>query len=195
MLREPLESGYISISRANYQVKLPARFQLIAVMNPCPCGYLGGTAERCRCSTERVRQYQGMVSGPLMDRIDMHVNVSRMSDQDREQLLKANKQLGENSETIRRKVAKANARQFARAGKNNASLSQADMRKFCSLSPEDEQRLKQAMQQFKLSTRAFFRILKMARTIADLDDARSEERRVGKRCRSRWGKDGSITRE
>ena len=171
VLREPLESGYISISRASYQVRLPARFQLIAAMNPCPCGYLGDTEGRCRCSTEKVRQYQARVSGPLLDRIDMHVNVSSLSDYDRERLLKGNQQNSENSEEIRARVTQASARQFARAGKNNAFLSQAEMRKYCKLSSEDEQRLKQAMQQFKLSTRAFFRILKMARTIADLDDA------------------------
>lgn len=171
VLREPLESGYISISRANYQVRLPANFQLIAAMNPCPCGYHGDPDGRCRCSREKIRQYQSRVSGPLMDRIDMHVQVSRLSDIDREELLKADKSPGKTSESIRANVIKANARQFARAGKNNASLSQAEMRLYCKLAPEEELRLKQAMHQLKLSTRAFFRILKMARTIADLDDA------------------------
>jgi magnesium chelatase family protein len=173
VMREPLESGHISIARANYQVRLPARFQLIAAMNPCPCGYLGDPEKQCRCSPDRIRQYQARISGPLLDRIDMHITVPRLSDSDRARLLDNNPVTGECSEAIRSRVTAAREVQVERAGTINARLNQAGIRKHCSLGKEDEDYLARAMQQLKLSTRGFFRILKMSRTIADLDGATS----------------------
>ncbi len=170
VLREPLESGYISISRANYQVRLPARFQLIAAMNPCPCGYLGDPDRQCRCSPEKIGRYQSRVSGPLLDRIDLHVQVSRLNDHERSHLMSSKTSSLENSDSMRERVTRARQRQLGRAGKTNATLAHSEILNHCRLSAQDEDYLKQAMQQLKLSTRAFFRILRMSRTIADLDD-------------------------
>jgi len=172
VLREPLESGHISIARASYQVRLPAAFQLIAAMNPCPCGYLGDPERRCRCSPDRIRQYQSRVSGPLLDRIDLHVQVPRLSDRDRKKLLTSKQRGGcETSQLLREQVTQARNRQMHRAGKVNARLVQKEIQQYCQLRQEDEHYLEQAMRKTGFSTRAFFRILKMARTIADLDAA------------------------
>ncbi len=171
VLREPLESGYISISRASYQVRLPARFQLIAAMNPCPCGYLGDPERPCRCSPEKIMRYQSRVSGPLLDRIDLHVQVPRLNDHERNHLMSAKRSSSENSDCMRERVTRARQRQLDRGGKTNAALGQSEILRLCRLSARDEDYLKQTMQPLKLSTRAFFRILRMARTIADLDDA------------------------
>lgn len=171
VLREPLESGYISISRASYQVRLPARFQLIAAMNPCPCGYLGDPERPCRCSPEKIMRYQSRVSGPLLDRIDLHVQIPRLNDHKRSHLMSAKRSSSENSDCMRERVTRARQRQLDRGGKTNAALGQSEILRLCRLSARDEDYLKQTMQQLKLSTRAFFRILRMARTIADLDDA------------------------
>ena len=171
VLREPLESGYISISRASYQVRLPARFQLIAAINPCPCGYLGDPERPCRCSPEKIMRYQSRVSGPLLDRIDLHVQVPRLNDHERNHLMSAKRSSSENSDCMRERVTRARQRQLDRGSKTNAALGQSEILRLCRLSARDEDYLKQTMQQLKLSTRAFFRILRMARTIADLDDA------------------------
>jgi magnesium chelatase family protein len=170
-MREPLEAGEIAISRASYQVRLPAAFQLIAAMNPCPCGYLGDPDRPCRCSPDRVRQYQSRVSGPLLDRIDLHLEVPRLNERDRAQLLTGQAGEGEYSTTLREQVTGARQRQLVRCGKINARLSQAEIRTFCGLKPSDENYLAGIMTRLKLSTRAYFRLLKMARTIADLDKA------------------------
>ncbi|HQU16375.1 MAG: ATP-dependent protease [Chromatiales bacterium 21-64-14] len=167
VLREPLESGHITISRAARQADFPARFQLVAAMNPCPCGYLGDERGRCRCSPEQVQRYRARVSGPLLDRIDLHVEAPRVP-QDR---LLARGPDGESSAQIRQRVSQARARQIARGGKPNAGLANREVEQFCALRPEDSRLLEQAMEHLNLSARAYHRILKVARTIADLAGA------------------------
>ncbi|MGZ4960336.1 MAG: YifB family Mg chelatase-like AAA ATPase [Methylomonas sp.] len=165
VLREPLETGHITISRANRQADFPARFQLIAAMNPCPCGYLGDASGRCHCTSEQVARYRARVSGPLLDRIDMHLEVPRLP---LDMLRKGSAQGEEPSAAIRQRVIAARQIAFERQGKANASLSAAEVKTLCSLSEQGHQLLEQAMEKFGLSHRAYHRILKLARTIADL---------------------------
>jgi len=168
VLREPIESGKITISRAALQAEFPARFQLIAAMNPCPCGYLGEA--RCHCTEEQVRRYRGKVSGPLMDRIDMLIQVPPVAKGLlRHDLLTAPQE--EDSVTVRARVADARARQLSRAGKANYLLRHEELSAFCALADSDYQILEQAISRFGLSARAYHRILKVARTIADLADS------------------------
>ncbi len=165
VLREPLETGHITISRAARQADFPAHFQLIAAMNPCPCGYLGDPSGRCHCSVEQVSRYRAKISGPLLDRIDMHLEVPRVS---HEVLRKGSPEGEESSATIRQRVIQARDIATARSGKANSKLSAADVKKICVLSEQGHQLLEQAMNRFGLSHRAYHRILKLARTIADL---------------------------
>jgi magnesium chelatase family protein len=165
VLREPLETGHITISRATRQADFPARFQLIAAMNPCPCGYLGDSSGRCHCTSEQVSRYRGKISGPLLDRIDMHLEVPRVS---HEVLRKGSPEGQESSIIIRERVIQARARAIARSGKANSHLTAADIKHICPLSEQGHQLLEQAMNRFGLSHRAYHRILKLARTIADL---------------------------
>ncbi len=165
VLREPLETGHITISRAARQADFPARFQLIAAMNPCPCGYLGDPSGRCHCSVEQVSRYRAKISGPLLDRIDMHLEVPRVS---HEILRKGSPEGEESSETIRQRVIQARNIAMTRSGKANSKLSAADVKQICTLSEQGHQLLEQAMNRFGLSHRAYHRILKLARTIADL---------------------------
>lgn len=165
VLREPLESGHITISRANRQSDFPARFQLIAAMNPCQCGYLGDSSGRCHCTSEQVSRYRAKISGPLLDRIDMHLEVPRIS---HEVLRKGSPEGEETSAEIRQRVIKARNIAIARIGKANALLTVPEIKKFCQLSDQGYQLLEQAMNKFGLSHRAYHRILKLARTIADL---------------------------
>jgi magnesium chelatase family protein len=169
VLREPLETGHITISRAARQVDFPARFQLIAAMNPCPCGYLGDISGRCHCTSEQVIRYRTRVSGPLLDRIDMHLEVPRIS---QEVLRKGAVGGEENSATIRTRVLAARTIALTRSGKPNSLLTAKEVKKICILSEQSHQILDQAMDKFGLSHRAYHRILKLARTIADL--AKSE---------------------
>ena len=168
VLREPLESGRIVISRAARQAEFPARFQLIAAMNPCPCGYLGDPSGRCRCTAEQVQRYRMRLSGPLLDRIDMHIEVPRLP---REALLAQGSQTCETSAQVRERVAAAHARQLERCGRSNAQLGNRQIEKVCRLSTDDQRLLEQAIERLTLSARAYHRILKVARTIADLDAA------------------------
>jgi magnesium chelatase family protein len=170
VLREPLESGRITISRAARQAEFPARFQLIAAMNPCPCGYLGDPNGRCHCTSEQVQRYRNRISGPLLDRLDLHVEVPRIS---HSTLRRARQQEPETSRVIRERVIAARARQHARAGVVNAELSNRQVERYCRLSDMDDELLEQALERLALSARAYHRILKVARTIADLagDDA------------------------
>ncbi|MEY4718384.1 MAG: hypothetical protein RL563_1002 [Pseudomonadota bacterium] len=168
VLREPLETGHITISRASRQADFPARFQLIAAMNPCPCGYLGDSSGRCRCSSEQVARYRARVSGPLMDRIDMHLEVPRVP---LEVLRQGSPQGEESSATIRCRVMAARERAYQRQGKTNSALSAKEIHQFCGLSDAAHKLLEQAMDKFGLSHRAYHRILKLARTIADLGHA------------------------
>lgn len=172
VLREPLETGHITISRATRQVDFPARFQLIAAMNPCPCGYLGDVSGRCHCTSEQVARYRGKISGPLLDRIDMHLDVPRVS---HEVLRKGSPEGQESSVTIRQRVEQARSIAMARSGKANSALSAGDVKHICTLSEPGHQLLEQAMNRFGLSHRAYHRILKLARTIADLAGSESIE--------------------
>ncbi|MCL7420095.1 MAG: YifB family Mg chelatase-like AAA ATPase [Methylobacter sp.] len=165
VLREPLETGHITISRASRQADFPARFQLIAAMNPCPCGYLGDVSGRCHCTSEQVMRYRARVSGPLLDRIDMHLEVPRVP---HEVLRKGSPEGEESSATIRARVEAARNIAVTRGGKANAALTAKEVKQFCPLSEQGHQLLEQAMDKFGLSNRAYHRILKLARTIADL---------------------------
>lgn len=163
VLREPLESGHITISRATRQSLFPCHFQLIAAMNPCPCGYLGDTNRSCRCTPESIARYQGKISGPLLDRIDMLVPVAALSTDD---ILRSD--TGEPSAVIAQRVINARAIQHARQEKNNTELSVKEIDHFCAPDTEAEGLLRSAMNKLRWSARAYHRVLKLARTIADL---------------------------
>lgn len=160
-LREPLESGSVTISRASRQANFPARFQLVAAMNPCPCGTRGDPAGTCRCTEEQVARYRSRVSGPLLDRIDLHVEVPRLRDD-------GDCGLAESSAAVRERVARARALQIERAGKPNQRLSVSEFRMHCALGPSSRQLLARAMEKLHLSARARDRVLRVARTIADI---------------------------
>jgi magnesium chelatase family protein len=168
VLREPLESGTITISRAARQAEFPARFQLVAAMNPCPCGFLGEPSGRCRCTPERVRQYRGRLSGPLLDRIDMHVEVPAVP---QHQLLNTQARNGDSSATVQQRVEAARGRQHGRTDCANHRLSDKQVEKVCRLDDAGRALLQQAIDRLGLSARAYHRILKLARTIADLAEA------------------------
>jgi magnesium chelatase family protein len=163
VLREPLESGRITISRAARQADFPAQFQLIAAMNPCPCGYLGHANGRCRCTPDQVSRYRARISGPLLDRIDIQVEVPALPE---EELL--GRGSAEPSAAIRVRTEQAYRRQLERQGKPNAALATVEIDQLCVPDPQGEQLLRQAMRRLDLSARAYHRILKVARTIADL---------------------------
>ena len=163
VLREPLESGSIHISRAMSQVEYPARFQLIAAMNPCPCGYYGDKEEACSCSEFAVRRYRSKISGPLLDRIDLHVEVPRI---DTDELQSG--ETGESTEAIKARVDAARSLQLARRGKANAHLEVSEIDDDCALGENEWALLERAQQRLNLSPRSFHRILRVARTIADL---------------------------
>jgi magnesium chelatase family protein len=165
VLREPLESGYISISRASGKAQYPARFQLVAAMNPCPCGHLGDPTASCRCTAEQVARYQARISGPLLDRIDIQVQVPT---QPPEVLLERQPPTEPASREIRRLVAAARARQQRRQGCSNAVLNNGELEKWCRLDNASRDFLARAMKSLGLSARAYHRILRVARTIADL---------------------------
>ncbi len=165
VLREPLETGHITISRASRQADFPAKFQLIAAMNPCPCGFQGDSSGRCNCTSEQVAKYRAKISGPLLDRIDMHLEVPRVS---HEVLRNGSAEGEESSAQIRARVIAARALAIGRCGKVNAALTSVEVKKYCRLSEQGHQILEQAMDRFGLSHRAYHRILKLARTIADL---------------------------
>ena len=162
-LREPLESGEVHISRASRQCTFLSHFLLVAAANPCPCGYLGDN-ERCACTPEQIARYRNRLSGPLLDRIDMHVNVVPV---DRRELRQANTP-AETSATIRGRVRDARLRQLERQGCSNGSLTGAQLSRSCKLSEQQEILLDTVVERFGLSTRGVHRILRMARTVADL---------------------------
>lgn len=163
VLREPLESGRITISRAARQADFPANFQLIAAMNPCPCGYLGHHNNKCRCTPDQVSRYKAKISGPLLDRIDLHIEVPALKEED---LINAS--VSEHSQAIRARVEKARAKQIHRQGKPNNLLGTKEIEQFCVTDEAGMQLLKQAISRLSLSARAYHRILKVARTIADM---------------------------
>jgi len=166
VLREPLESGTIHISRAARQAEFPARFQLIAAMNPCPCGYFGDPNGQCHCTPEKISRYRGKISGPLLDRIDMHIEVPRL------QYATLHEQhAGESSATIRQRVINARERQLHRSHSTNQALTNKEIEKYCLLDKSDRNMLEKAIEQLGLSARAWHRILRLSRTIADLDNS------------------------
>ncbi len=170
MLRQPLEDGKVLISRANGAVAFPAKFMLVASMNPCPCGYYGDPVRPCTCSGSAVSRYQKRISGPLLDRIDIHVEVPRV---DYQKL--ADERQGEPSRSIRQRVEAAREIQTRRlAGTKltcNSEMGPEEVRRYCAAEPAAQGLLKVAMQQLHLSARAYHRVLKLARTIADLAGA------------------------
>jgi magnesium chelatase family protein len=166
VLREPLESGKITISRAARQADFPAHFQLIAAMNPCPCGFLGHISNKCRCTPDSVLRYQGKISGPLLDRIDMQIQVGALP---HDELV--NRTAGESSIQIAQRVARASEVQLERQGKHNNLLSGSEIDTHCRPDSSGEQLLRTAMTRLNWSARAYHRVLKVARTIADLADA------------------------
>ncbi len=168
VLREPIESGRILISRAARQAEFPARFQLVAAMNPCPCGYAGDTSGRCRCTPDQIERYRGRISGPLLDRIDLHVEVPRLPHAE----LRAGASV-ESSAEVRRRVIASRDRQLARAGKPNALLASREIENDCALTDGGQQLLERAVEKLGLSARGYHRILRVARTIADLASAES----------------------
>ncbi|MCC2971254.1 YifB family Mg chelatase-like AAA ATPase [Massilia sp. IC2-476] len=163
VLREPLESGRITISRAARQADFPARFQLLAAMNPCPCGWLGHASGKCRCTPETAQRYQDRVSGPLLDRIDIQLTLAAMPAESI-----AGQADGEASSAIAERVARAHALQLARQGKPNQRLEPRDIDRYCRPDAAGERLLRAAMQQLHWSARAYHRVLKVARTVADL---------------------------
>ncbi|ADE16323.1 Mg chelatase, subunit ChlI [Nitrosococcus halophilus Nc 4] len=166
VLREPLESGRIVISRAAQQVEFPACVQLVAAMNPCPCGYLGDPKGRCRCTMEQVQRYRARISGPLLDRIDIQIEVPPVP---LKQLRSEPEGTMETSRQIQVRVEAARQRQLARSGQPNSGLSNREVERTCRLGDKDYRLLDQALEQLGLSARAYHRILKLARTIADLE--------------------------
>ena len=164
-LREPLESGRISIARAARQAQFPARFQLVAAMNPCPCGHCGDRSGRCRCTPERIARYRGRISGPLADRIDIKLEVPAPREAD---LVAPT--AGESSSAIKARVEKARASQLARQGNANAGLGTRDIDRHCATDRDGDQLLRHALARLLLSARAYHRVLRVARSIADLAD-------------------------
>ncbi len=163
-LREPMEAGFIAIARAGGQAEFPARFQLVAAMNPCPCGYLGESGGDCGCSAERVRNYRSKISGPLLDRIDIHMPVQRPP----KESLRPGVSSGESSKDVAARVQDARNIQLERARLCNAQLEGDDLSEHCRLTPQGWQILEKAMDRFSMSARAHQKVLKLARTIADL---------------------------
>jgi magnesium chelatase family protein len=170
VLRQPLEQGHVTISRALTSTTFPANFTLVASMNPCPCGYLGDSRHTCKCSAPQIERYMGRISGPLLDRIDLHIEVPSVPFQE----LSASAD-GTSSAVMREQVSKARLVQRQRFGADshrlNARMNSRQLRKFCTLDDEGRGLLKTAMEELGLSARAHDRILRMSRTIADLDSA------------------------
>jgi magnesium chelatase family protein len=167
VLREPLESGHILISRAARQLRFPAQFQLVAAMNPCPCGYAGDTRQRCRCTPDQVQRYRSRISGPLLDRIDMCVEVPTVPLSE----LSAQRSVhGEDSTIVRTRVIRARQHALSRAGRPNSEISNRELERDCAMGPAERKWFDTALERLGLSARAYHRTLRVARTIADLDN-------------------------
>jgi len=175
-LRQPLEEGKITITRSSVTATFPAKFMLIAAMNPCPCGYFGDRSRACHCTSQQIRQYQAKISGPLLDRIDLHIEVPAVKYR-----ALAHKEQGESSAAIKERVNKARAQQIKRLGGGtegifcNALMSEKQIRQYCVIDEESHRLLEMAMDKLGLSARAMNRILKVSRTIADLEYKESIE--------------------
>ena len=169
-LRQPLEDKMVTISRAQGSVTFPANFMLVAAMNPCPCGYYGDPVKECKCSSGEISRYHKRISGPLLDRIDIFVDVPRV---EYEKLTEDS--LAETSEKVRVRTEAARLIQRERLEESglacNAEMTPAEVRRFCQLEPEAHSLLRAAMKQLSLTARAFHRVLKLARTVADLDSS------------------------
>jgi magnesium chelatase family protein len=168
VLRQPLEDGEVTISRAHVAITFPARFMLIAAMNPCPCGYRGDVKHECICSRQTIERYWAKISGPLLDRIDIHIEVPSVEWRDL-----TSKQDSEASEDIRNRVNQARKIQLSRLTRygifSNSQMKSALIRKYCALDQDSLNFLEKVVERLGLSARAYHRILKIARTIADLD--------------------------
>jgi magnesium chelatase family protein len=169
LLRQPLEDKVITISRAQGSLTFPANFMLVGAMNPCPCGYYGDPVKECTCSPSHVARYQKRMSGPFLDRVDIFVEVPRV---DYEKL--TDERLGEESARVQARVAATRSRQQERFRETrltcNAEMTPNEVREYCQVEESAQGLLRAAMQQLSLSARAFHRILKLARTIADMED-------------------------
>lgn len=163
VLRQPLESKEIVISRASRQITFPANFQLIAAMNPCPCGYAFNQDSRCQCSPESIQRYQNRISGPLLDRIDLHIDVPPLQANELQ-----NNAPVEDSMTVRKRVMSAYDSQIQRQQKANFALSPQELEQYAVLDAHAEKMMEVAQQRMNLSARSYHRILRVARTIADL---------------------------
>jgi len=167
-LREPLEERAVTISRAAYSIHYPAHFQLVAAMNPCPCGYWQDGSTRCQCTQEQVRRYQSRLSGPFLDRMDLMVATAAVPLQE---LVTHQPKQTVSSAVVRARVADARVVQQKRAGMLNATLSQTALAEYCALDVEEQGELQASLDQLGFSARSYHRLLKVARTIADLDKA------------------------
>lgn len=165
VLREPMESGEITLSRASHRITYPARFQLVAAMNPCPCGYLGDPEYPCRCTPDQIQRYRSRLSGPLLDRFDLHVQVNRLPPGDL--LTPCSK--GESSARVQERVLRCRERQQERQGGSNAQLTPERLASVCSLGKSERTSLESAARKMHLSGRGLHRTLRVARTIADLN--------------------------
>jgi len=164
-LRQPLEDGVVTVSRASGSFTFPAKFTLVAAQNPCPCGYLGDSSKQCVCTPSQIFKYQKKVSGPLLDRIDLHVEVPRLPFEKMH-----NVQPAESSADIKQRVEDVRRVQQKRFGKakTNSEMNLVEIKQFCAVGQQEEELLKQAMKRYNFSGRSLHRILKVARTIADL---------------------------
>jgi magnesium chelatase family protein len=173
-LRQPMEEGAITITRSSITASFPAKFMLVAAMNPCPCGYFGDRIRTCRCSAQQIRQYQAKISGPLLDRIDMHIEVPSVKYR-----ALSDKELGESSSTIKGRVNYARELQKKRFGtKNvlcNARMTEKQIKNFCPINEDSHKLIEMAIEKLGLSARAVNRILKVSRTIADLENKENIE--------------------
>ena len=171
-LRQPLEDGKITIARAQITLEFPARFILIGAQNPCPCGYYGDEEKECTCTNMQIKNYNQKISGPLLDRIDMHIFVKRVKYKDLEK-----ESLAESSESIKQKVISArniqNKRFFEEDIFTNSEMNLRNIKKYCQIPEDAKNLLKQAVQTYSLSARAYFRLLKVSRTIADLENSKN----------------------
>ena len=176
VLRQPIENGVVTISRAVGSATFPCEFMLIAAMNPCPCGHLGDRRHICRCRPNQVRTYRSRISGPLLDRIDLHVELAALTEDE----LLSNQVRAESSETIRQRVIAARRIQNQRFQGSmvtcNGRMEPAQIRKFCILDRSTETLLRHAIEEFGLSARAYDRILRVSRTIADLAGSENIQR-------------------
>lgn len=171
-LRQPLEDGHVVISRAKQRIQFPSRFMLVAAHNPCPCGFYGDSNHECKCTTSEILRYQKRVSGPMLDRIDIHVNVPAVKVA---KIVADEENRAESSKTIRKRVIKARLAQEARFKRKkiltNSEMTNRDIREFCKIDEETKEVLKQALFRLSLSARSYHKIIKVAQTIADLDSS------------------------